>query len=237
MLQHEPQEPTVPNAAQVRVTPEELNAALKTLEDRQNSTVAIGSVVEELRLNATPEQIWEQVQKQREQDQQAPKPAVFAQPNTPARRRLRTWRGIKGWVWVLFWCSGGLGLLSGVAHLVHPAAAISGQLVTIDGDETKMPISVQGKDVVIAGDDDTITLRGKARSVTVSGDNAHLRGDEPGSFVSTGDRTDAQWTAAKPHPVAPRPPSPRARRGLGARALLRLPLLSEGEGWGKVLLG
>jgi|GEM_PF-6468651 len=67
MLKHEPAEIPVPSAADARVTPDELNAALKTLEDTQNSTVAIGSVVDELRLNATPEQIWEQVQAQREQ--------------------------------------------------------------------------------------------------------------------------------------------------------------------------
>ena len=216
MLQHEQTDPPtvsptiplpVPNAAEARVTPDELNAALKALEDRQSSTVAIGSVVDELRLNATPEQIWEQVQQQRAQKQQVPKPAATVTPNAPARRSLRTWRDIKGWVWVLFWCSGGLGLFSGVQHLVHPAVT-SGQTITISGDSQTETIPVQGKDVVIEGDGDKITLQGQARSVTVSGDNVHLRGDAPKAFNVTGDDGDVQWTGSEPHPVAPRPPSP-----------------------------
>ncbi len=92
MLQHEQADPpavapTIPlpvsSAAEARVTPDELNAALKALEDRQSSTVAIGSVVDELRLNATPEQIWEQVQKQRAQ-KQGPKPVAVYSGQRPS---------------------------------------------------------------------------------------------------------------------------------------------------------
>ncbi len=182
MLQHEqtdPPTPTlplpVPNAADARVTPDELNAALKALEDRQNSTVAIGSVVDELCLNATPEQIWEQVQQQRAQKQQTPKLAAVTAVSAPARRRMRTWRDIKGWVWVLFWCSGGLGLISSGVQLVHHAAApVAG--IVISGDSVTGNYVVQGtgpqRDVSVGGDGDTITLRGDVRNLIVTGDKS-----------------------------------------------------------------
>ena len=216
MLQHEQTDPPVsptiplpvPNAADARVTPNELNAALKALEDRQNSTVAIGSVVDELRLNATPEQIWEQVQKHREQ-QQAPKAAVFKPTNAPTRRRLRTWHDIKGWVWVLFWCSGGLGLLSGVLHRIQaPSAVMYLGTIIVSGDGQTETLPVQGKDVAITGDGDKIVLQGKARSVSIVGDKNTLRGDMPKVLNITGDGNDVQWKENEPHPVAPRPPSP-----------------------------
>lgn len=217
MLEHQQNEPlttptvplAVPNAAEARVTPDELSAALKTLEDRQANTVAIGSVVDELRLNATPEQIWEQVQAQREQQQQwaqTPKSAAAATTaSAPARRLVRGWRGIKGWVWIAFWCTGGLGLFSSLAHLGQPVS--NAQTVIISGDSQTETIPVQGKDVIISGDDDAITLQGQARSVTVSGDSNILAGDTPKAFESTGDGNKVQWTKA-PDPVTPRPPSP-----------------------------
>ena len=213
----------VPSAADARVTPDELNAALKALEDRQNSTVAIGSVVDELRLNATPEQIWEQVQAQRAQAEQQKAQQAEGQssvrvrvtvngqaavPPATGRRRMRAWRDIKGWGWILFWCGGGLGLFSGLPHLLHPAATNSGQTITITADETTETLPVQDKDVVIAGDDDKITLQGQARSVTVSGDNVHLRGDAPKAFDLTGDGGDVQWTQNEPHPGTAFRPSP-----------------------------
>ena len=181
MLQHEQTDPPivsppvplpVPSAAAARVTPDELNAALKALEDRQSSTVAIGSVVDELRLNATPEQIWEQVQQQRAQ-KQVPKPAATVTP-APARRRLRTWRDIKGWVWVLFWCSGGLGLFSSVQHLGHHAAApVAG--IVISGDDLSGTYDVTGtgpqRDAVVSGEDNKITLRGDVRDLRVDGED------------------------------------------------------------------
>ena len=227
----------IPNAAEARVTPEELNAALKALEDHQSSTVAIGSVVDELRLNATPEQIWAEVQQQREQQRmqdaaekqakqnppgaaglgryfQPPvlshlRPGLFslgvAKPLQTHRRMLRRWRGMRGWVWVLFWCTGGFGLVSGLPHLLHSGI---GQVVTIGGDATSETIPVQGKNVIILGDGDKVTLQGRARSVTVLGNKDTLRGDVPASYVSLGDGSDVQWTSDKPHPVAPHPPSP-----------------------------
>ena len=205
MLQHQPEEPTVSNAADARVTPEELNAALKTLDDTQSSTVAIGSVVDELRLNATPEQIWEQVQKQRAEKQRAVQ-TVIPTATTRPRRRVRWWAvAIVG---VVVW---------GAVHsrppqtpsvtVMPPILTTPGQSITISGDGQIGTIAVRGKDVVISGDGDNLTLQGQARSVTVSGDGDTVRGDAPKVFDTTGDNNDIKWTG-EPHPVAPRPPSP-----------------------------
>ena len=219
MLQHEQTDPPVsptaplpiPNAADARVTPDELNAALKALEDRQNSTVAIGSVVDELRLNATPEQIWDEVQQQRAQvlqtkaaqDAEQSKVTVrvtvngqsVAQSPAAARRRVRTWRDIKGWIWVLFWCSGGLGLITSGLHLVSSGAPVS-QTITISGDSGTQPINVQGKNVVISGDRDTITLQGTAKNVEIDGDFDTVTGDAPQSYVLSGERDIVHFKAA-----------------------------------------
>ena len=102
MLKHEPAEVTTPTAADARVTPAELTAALKTLEDRQSSTVAIGSVVDELRLNATPEQIWEQVQQQRAQAATAQTPPGQTDAEMSPLGRCR-------WIW--------MGLAAAIAYI------------------------------------------------------------------------------------------------------------------------
>ena len=71
MLKHEdipqPQTPS-PSAAQVRVTPEELAAAVTALQIRkegQPGTIAIGDAVEELGLDVTPEEVLAEVQARR----------------------------------------------------------------------------------------------------------------------------------------------------------------------------
>ena len=88
-----------------------------------------------------------------------------------------------------------------------PALTTPGQNITVSGDGQIGTIAVMGKDVVISGDGDNLTLQGQARSVTVSGDGDTVRGDAPKAFDITGDGNDVKWTG-KPHPVAPRPPSP-----------------------------
>ena len=74
MLKHENASQTqLPNAAQVRVTPEELAAAVTALQIRkegQSGTIAIGDAVEELGLDVTPEEVLAEVQARR---QAAPK--------------------------------------------------------------------------------------------------------------------------------------------------------------------
>ena len=205
MLQHEPEEPTLPNAAEARVTPGELNAALKALEDRQNSTVAIGSVVDELRLNATPEQIWEQVQQQRAQQQaqaaQTPSAQSFAvtPPKTRPRRRVRWWAiavvGVVAWgaVHNTSIQTSPTVISTQMTTPPPPIIATSGQTITISGDGQVETIPVQGKDVVVTGDGDNLTLHGQARSVTVSGDGNVLSGDAPKESSITGDGNNVNW--------------------------------------------
>lgn len=172
------------------MTAEELTAAVNALEaDRQREaarlagTVAIGDVVEELRLEATSEQIWAQVLKQRT-EAEAPKGLhqaaaearnaavrAVAAARTPSagRRRVRGWHEMKGWAWVLFWCCGGLGLITGVLHPTHP------NTVCISGDHQSLNSATLGKSVEVSGDKDTVTLQGNCPTLTITGDDNHIR--------------------------------------------------------------
>ena len=86
MLQHEPSSEQEQPASQVRVKSEELARALASIEARRQEeaqrlegTVAIGDAVQELQLDATSEEIWTEIQKQR----------VQAPPHTSAVRTVR----------------------------------------------------------------------------------------------------------------------------------------------------
>ncbi len=221
MLQHESQEPTVPSslpASQARVTPEELNAALEALDaDKQRAarlqaeTVPLGEAVDGLGLDATPEQIWAQVQRQRadaaaqaareEAAADAPREALgraaqgvreaaaqaVASARTPAagRRRVRGWREMKGWLWVAFWCSGGLGLVTTGLHMVHHGASAG---IEVSGDRSTLTYAVPNEDVTVSGDGDTITLSGTCKTLTVSGEHNTIRVvGTIGSIVTDGD--------------------------------------------------
>ncbi len=197
MLQHEPQEPQeqpAPTpAAQIRVTSEELAQAINALEASKDEaarrlagTVPIGQVVAELKLEATPEEVWAQVQKQRaqaaEEEARRVRPAaapvaVPAPQDVGVRQRARGWRrlgrgwsGIKGWLWVMFWCSGGLGLVTTALHPSHPNAAVS-----VSGDGQTLTSGTLGKDVEVSGDKDTLTLQGNCPTLTITGDGNRIR--------------------------------------------------------------
>ncbi len=98
MLKHEDTSYTPPkSAAQVRVTPEELAAAVTALQIRkegQPGTIAIGDAVEELGLDVTPEEVLAEVQARRQ--------------TIPRKRRSKLWDrlvvalGVSG---ILLWCS------------------------------------------------------------------------------------------------------------------------------------
>ncbi len=211
MLQHEQTDPpavspTIPlpvTAADARVTPDELNAALKALEDQQSNTVAIGSVVDELRLNATPEQIWEQVQRQRTQAATAQASSVQTQASSVqtavppmiarSRRQVRWLVALAAVACLVF---GGSEMMNSSTN-TSGGVKISGQTLTMSGDGVTGPFQVQGKDVVISGNDDVIVLHGKARSVTVTGSDNKLRGDEPKTFSLPGDDNDVEWAGTK----------------------------------------
>lgn len=203
MLKHEPAEIPVPTAAEARVTPEELNAALKALDDKQNSTVAIGSVVDELRLNATSEQIWEQVQKQRTQAAAQTPPAqsfAVAPPRPRPRRRVRWWAiaivGVIGWG-ALHHASVQTApsvITTSRTTTPPPIVTVPGKTITISGDGQDATFAVKGKDVVVSGFGNNVTLQGQARSVTVKGDGNNLSGDAPKASNITGFGNNVQWT-------------------------------------------
>ncbi len=210
MLEHEPQETPAPQtftaqipAAQRRVSAEDLTRAVSALEDakaaeRMAGVAPIGQVVDELGLDSTPEEIWAQVQKQRAEA--APKPQGQAVPAVQTqqigRQVRRGWRHSKGWLWVIFWCTGGFGLLAGLPHLLHPQDMTTGQTILIGGDNDTETISVQGKEVVISGDGDKITLTGKAKNVLVSGNSNRLNGTSPEDYQLMGDGNAVKWNTA-----------------------------------------
>lgn len=216
MLEHEPQETPAPQtftaqipAAQRRVSAEELTRAVSALEDakaaeRVAGVAPIGQVVDELGLDSTPEEIWAQIQKQRAEA--APKPQVQSVPAVQtqhiARHVRRGWRHSKGWLWVIFWCTGGFGLLAGLPHLLNTQTATTGNELTINGDFVTQPVNAQGKDVVINGDIDHVTLQGVARSVEVNGDFVTVTGDAPQNYVINGDGDNVHFKAAA-KPVKP----------------------------------
>jgi hypothetical protein len=143
MLQNEPQTEPVTLQGQARITPEELSRAVAAIERRQEAearrlagTIAIDEAVAQLHLDATPEDIWREVQSQREaeaarqaaiQAETAHKRSPRAQTNSPQvqpkvspRGRRRSWPGFFipiAVFWVIFHSSG---LLSHPRHDARP---------------------------------------------------------------------------------------------------------------------
>ena len=193
MLKHD--EPQDLPAANQRVTAEELSRAVSALDEARaaeqiHGTAPIGQVVEELNLDATPEEIWAQVQRQRAKTV----PVTTARVLPAARRRVRGWREIKGWVWILFWCCGGVGLVS---HWVHPGGPPAGVVIT--GDAQTLTSATAGKSVEVTGDGDTLTLTGDCPVLTITGDGNHIRVQgKVGKVVADGDSNVVTYTATPP---------------------------------------
>ena len=82
---------------------------------------------------------------------------------------MRGRRGLKGWAWVLFWCCGGVGVVTGVLHPSHP------NTVSISGDHQTLTSATRGKSVEVGGDNDTVTLQGDCPTLTITGDDNHVR--------------------------------------------------------------
>ena len=186
MLEHEPQETPAAqiHAAQRRVSAEELTRAVSALEDakaaeRVAGVAPIGQVVDELGLDSTPEEIWAQVQKQRAEA--APKPQVQAVPAVQTQQIARYvrhgWRQSRGWLWVIFWCTGGFGLLAGLPHLLDHRihANPNGDSVIISGDGQTLTTNPAGKLVEVGGDGDTVVLTGNSHWLIVNGDHNTIR--------------------------------------------------------------
>ena len=206
MLQHEPSEQAAATpAAQIRVTSEEMTAAINALQAGKDEaarhlagTVPIGEVVSELNLDATPEEVWAQVQRQRAQAAQEEAGRVraaapFTQSKNAGRRRVRVWHDVKGWVWILFWCSGGLGLVSTALH--HNST----QAVSISGDNQTLTSGTLGKEAEVSGDRDTLVLRGNCPALTITGDGNHIRVEgRIGRIIADGDRNTVVYTQGGP---------------------------------------
>jgi hypothetical protein len=194
MLQHEPQEQAAATpAAHIRVTSEELAQAINALEASKDEaarhlagTVPIGEVVQELKLEATPEEVWVQVQKQRARlavepaavqaaaeakvaKKQAMRLATIQALPRPRQRRRGRWWMILGIGWVVY----------GVAHgsLVHmqKPSIPSSQGIVISGDNQIFTADPTGKNVEVRGDKGTITLNGNCPWLIVNGDHNLIR--------------------------------------------------------------
>ncbi len=202
MLKHDETQ-DLPAASQ-RVTAEELSRAVSALDEARAAeqiygTAPIGQVVEELGLDATPEEIWAQVQQQRAADMAKTAAVALvktARVSPAARRRVRGWHEIKGWVWIAFWCFGGVGLVS---HWVHPGGPPAGMV--IKGDAQTVTSATAGKSVEVSGDGDTLTLTGDCPVLTISGDGNHIRVQgKVGRVVADGDSNTITYTSS-PAPV------------------------------------
>ena len=191
MLEHEPEQtPAVPTspaqipAAERRVSAEELTRAVTALEDakaaeRIAGVAPIGQVVDELGLDSTPEDIWAQVQRQRA-EAAVPKPQKHSVPVLQpqiVRQARRGWRGMRGWIWVIFWCTGGFGLLAGLPHLLDHRihATPDGDSIIISGDGQTLTTNPAGKLVEVGGDGDTVVLTGNSHWLIVNGDHNTIR--------------------------------------------------------------
>lgn len=223
MLQHESHEqPTTTPAAQIRVTSEELTQAINALQASKDEaarhlagTVPIGEVVKELNLEATPEEVWTQVQKQRTQQAaeaaaaeaaaaqrtqaaaaqagiyQTPPQAPLQQiplqiPLRPRRRRWRWW-AIAGVAWAAY------GIAHGSFSSSHTAgSALSG---VITGDHQTLTSRTQGKAVEVLGDKDTLVLQGNCPTLTITGDGNHIRVEGTvGRIIAMGDNNSVVYT-------------------------------------------
>lgn len=213
MLQHEHQEQsTATPTAQIRVTAEELAQAINALEASKDEeaqhlagTVAIGQVVDELKLEATPEELWAQVQKQRtrlaaevaaaqsaaeakEARKQAARLAAYQVPPRPRQRRRGRWWMILGIGWIAY------GIAHG--HLSHLQAALPPRVIVGGSHLRSQTYNVSGKDVIISGNDDTLYLHGSPLSVTVNGDNDRVVTDTARNVKVNGNNDTLNWVGA-----------------------------------------
>jgi hypothetical protein len=106
------------------------------------------------------------------------------------RRLGRGWSGVKGWLWILFWCGGGMGLVSGVLHPSHSTAAVS-----ISGDGQTLTSGTLGKNADVSGDNDTLTLQGNCPTLTITGDGNRIRVEGAvGRVIADGDGNTVVYT-------------------------------------------
>ena len=206
MLQNQPQDPLTSSAGQVRVTAEELAAAINALEaDRERETrllegtVPIGQVVREMGLKATPEELWARIQVQRAQ----------AAARGRGHRAVRAWLAGAGLAWTLLLTAlgGGFGQGRGGGTAVAPVTAqapgADGAAATVSGDGSAMTYDCRDSDLDVSGDGNNVTVTGHCRRLTVGGDGNVVRvTGAVDRVIATGDGNQVSWEAGQ----APAPP-------------------------------
>lgn len=139
MINHEPQTEQPTPAGQIRLQPDELSRALAAIEQHKQEeaqrlarTIPIEEAVSALSIDATPEEIWAEVQAQRaaeaqrtaeasaQQAQSTPIPQRQARTVTQARGRRRPWRGVLLFG-AAFWVLHTMGVVPHLGPHSHPA--------------------------------------------------------------------------------------------------------------------
>jgi hypothetical protein len=213
--------------AQRRVTADELNAALNALESRKQEeakqgreTVAIGEVVQELGLDLTPEEIWQQIESQRAAQSSPPKTPPAESPhlaqtvNETLHAAAQQAHKIAGQASAAAAATyiaaqaaqsrrhgrsrrGGLGVLGILLALtcIGIASFSSNHGLMINGDHAIIPYAGHYGTAVVTGDEDTITLSGGCDTLTVLGDHDHITiTGTVKHIVTLGDDNIIQWT-------------------------------------------
>lgn len=178
MLHHEDSSQNIPAAppfpaAQVRVTPEELAAAVARLEARKAGTdgrIAIGEAVRELSLDATSEEVLAEVQAGR-------------QAQTPAPLQKKQRRGLR------FVASAALiGLLVGGSNLLFVSRSVTPGPATISPAINLSPTAPQPASITAPNDLLVRDASGKIVLLSEVPDN------QPVYATLTATDTSAQWT-------------------------------------------
>jgi len=202
MLEHEPQDPLTSSAGQVRVTAEELAAAINALEaDRERETrllegtVSIGQVAREMGLKATPEELWARIQVQRAQ----------AAARGRGRRVVWAWLGGAGLAWTLLITAlgGGFGQGRGGGTAVAPVTAqapgAAGTAATVSGDGGVVTYNCRNSDLNVGGDGNNVTVTGHCRRLTVGGDGNVVSVTGTVDMVkAAGNGNNVSWDAGQP---------------------------------------
>lgn len=185
MLNHEqPQEQIQSPAAQVRVTPEELAAALARLEARRagaDGKIAIGDAVSELSLDATPEEVLAEVQAGQKQVQAvAQTQTTQTQRQSPQRQHLAAYVAVGALVFIM---AGLFGVRTAAPRVdvtaISPAVNLTPQRLSLNPN-------------LLVGD-----RAGKMILLSEVGDNQPVHCDYWGGFQPYSPGNGMHWTLIK----------------------------------------
>lgn len=184
MLKHE-DSPQAPPAAKVRVTPEELAAALSRLEAQKEAgqrqadgTIPLGEAVQELGLNTTPEELLQEIEAGRARFQEN-----HLQTPWPQAKRMRV--GIA--------CALALLLSGGMVFSVHPSAPAPSAAI-LPATAIVLP-AAQATPKTISLDPNllVITASGKLVMLSEVGDNQPVQ-----CFYNDDDRSFQSYSSENP---------------------------------------